>query len=29
MFHYGSCWRVGGIDRENPRIDIELTGEEE
>jgi hypothetical protein len=29
MFHYGSCWRVGGIDKENPRMDIELIGEEE
>jgi hypothetical protein len=28
MFHCGSCWRVGGLDKENPRMDIELIGEE-
>jgi hypothetical protein len=29
QYHIGSCWRVGGLDKDNPRIDIEIIGEDE
>jgi hypothetical protein len=29
MFHYGSCWRAGGCDKKDPRVEIELIGERE
>ena len=29
QFHMGSCWKVGGLDKENPRVDIEIIAEDE